>query len=337
MKRTGWVILVLIIVLAVIVAVSRTLWPGAQKPSKKPTTAKNPSVIRIAEQPALCCVPYYIARNKGWLEKEFAKDGIKVKLTTFLAGPPMTESFARGDQDIGLVGETPPIIARSEGINIKVVASSLRGPGHVALVVPKDSPITSPKDLTGKKVAVAKGSNAHQLLFELLDRYGVDPAQVSLVPLLPPDGKAAFEKGDVDAWAVWTPWTEQVEVNGSGRLLADASGIKLGGMYVIANGDFAKKYPHLVKRFLNVLERAADCSEENLEEAQKLIAAQLKQSDEVVRRAWPRVTDWHPRLTRADIKDISKAALFLKEQGIIRNEINVEVNLIDKNILRRSR
>ena len=78
-------------------------------------------------------------------------------------------------------------------------------------MVPKDSPLKSVADLKGKRVALNKGSNVHYLLVKLLEKNHLKYADITPVFLPPADARAAFEKGAVDAWAIWDPFLAAAE------------------------------------------------------------------------------------------------------------------------------
>ncbi|CAG0934273.1 partial Putative aliphatic sulfonates-binding protein, partial [Rhodocyclaceae bacterium] len=128
------------------------------------------SEIRIATQPIPHYAPIFVAKQKKWVEEELAKVGAKpaLKWTSFAAGPPINESFASGQQDIGFLGDTPAIIGKAAGINTRIIGLTSTGPRSLAVIVPSASKIRSPKELKGKKVAVVKGSYAHHLLVLVL-------------------------------------------------------------------------------------------------------------------------------------------------------------------------
>ncbi len=293
---------------------------------------QNPETINIADQPAVQWAPHFVAKNKGWYAQEFAKDGIRVNFTKFLAGPPMIESFASGGQDIGFIGDAPPIFAKAENIGIRVFAIANRAPKAVAILLPANSAVKSIKDLKGKKIAAAKGSNAYNLLLTLLSEVGLGKNDVQIVHLLPPDGKLAFEKGDVDVWAVWTPWIEQVTTAGTGRVLKDATGYLKGLTVTIYREDFARKSPHLVHRFLNVLAKSRKWIEAHPIEAQEILGKDLKLQKEVLAASWKNVSGprgWDPKLGTEEITELQKVAAFLKKEGLIRRDIDVAKELVD--------
>ncbi len=116
--------------------------------------------LRIATQPIPQYAPIFIAKHKKWVEEELSKVHAKstLKWSSFSAGPPINESFASGQQDIGFLGDTPAIIGKAARIDTRIIALTSSGPKALAVVVPTKSRIKSSKDLKGKKVAVVKGS-----------------------------------------------------------------------------------------------------------------------------------------------------------------------------------
>ncbi len=79
-------------------------------------------------------------------------------------------------------------------------------PEGEAILVPKNSPLKTVADLKGKTVALNKGSNVHYLLVKALETANVSYTDIKTAFLTPADARAAFERGAVDAWAIWDPF-----------------------------------------------------------------------------------------------------------------------------------
>ena len=122
-----------------------------------------------------------------------------VKWTELPFGPPLLEAINVGSIDVGTVGESPPIFAQATGADLVYLGNEPPAPSAEAIVVPTDSPIKSVAELKGKRVAVAKGSNANYLLTKLLPRAGLKFGDIEVIYLPPADARAAFESGRVDA------------------------------------------------------------------------------------------------------------------------------------------
>ncbi|MGW4052404.1 ABC transporter substrate-binding protein [Streptomyces sp. NPDC004779] len=184
----------------------------------------------------------------------------RVKWSTFTSGPPLLEAINAGAVDLGGVGNTPPVFAAGAGSKITVVAATHGDSAGEAILVPKDSPLRSARDLKGKKVAVAQGSSAHFQLIGSLEKAGLTLKDVQVTLLQPADALAAFTSGQVDAWAVWDPYTSQVLHSGTGRVLTDGRGVVNGlGFQVVAPAALADaEKSKAVGDFVERLRRAQD-------------------------------------------------------------------------------
>ncbi|MGW3089061.1 ABC transporter substrate-binding protein [Streptomyces sp. NPDC001108] len=164
-------------------------------------------------------------------------DGLdyRIKWSTFSSGPPLLEAVQAEAVDIGGVGNTPPVFAAGSGSRITVVGATHGSSAGEAIVVPKDSPLTSPKRLRGRSVAVAQGSSAHYQLIASLKRAGLGIDDVKLKYLQPADALAAFSRGRVDAWAIWDPYTSQVLRSTGARVLTTGEGVVNGLGFQVAS------------------------------------------------------------------------------------------------------
>ena len=103
------------------------------------------------------------------------------------------------------------------------------------VLVHSDSPIRAVSDLRGRKIAVGKGSSAHGNVLAQLQRAGLSPSDVELVFLQPADALGAFRQQQVDAWAIWDPYTAQAEADIPVRSIAEAAGVTNGAGFGIAS------------------------------------------------------------------------------------------------------
>lgn len=280
--------------------------------------------LRIATQPIPHYAPIFVAKQKKWLEDELAKSGVKtvVKWTSFAAGPPMNESFAAGQQDIGLLGDTPAIIAKAAGINTRIIGLTSSGPKSLAVIVPNGSKIRSPHDLKGKKVAVVKGSYAHHLLVLVLQKGGLTTNNIEFIHLSQADIATAIVKGDIDAAAVWEPLISRLEGQGAVRVLADGTGIKKGVLVIVADNGFLVKHREQAQAFLKAYQRGAAFIRSNPKEAAALIAADVNLPPEQIVKVFAKF-DYNPALQQDDIEEIRKSEAFMRSAGLIKAPVNI--------------
>jgi sulfonate transport system substrate-binding protein len=287
-----------------------------------PSLPVHATELRIAIQPAPLFAPIFVAKQKHWLEDDLKKAGITVKWSSFVAGPPENESFAAGQQDVGVMGDTPALIARAAGQNTRVIGISAVGPKALAVVVPKGSTIKSPAELRGKRVAVTKGSYSHHLLYVVLKNAGLKFSDIKLIHLPPADLVSAFTRGDVDAASTWEPYLSRLEDEGA-RLLVDGTGIKKGELVIIAVDEYAKQNPRLVEKFLQTYKRGQDFIKANPKQAAELIASEVKLTPEQLSKVLTKL-DFDPVIRPEHIDELKKTEEFLRTNELIKNSVDID-------------
>ncbi|WP_223956903.1 sulfonate ABC transporter substrate-binding protein [Paraburkholderia sabiae] len=200
--------------------------------------------IRIGYQKAASTL--VLLKAHGTLEKRFAPQGVNVKWTEFPAGPQLLEGLNVGSIDFGYVGEAPPVIAQAAGANFVYTAYEIPTPQAEGILVHRDAPIQSVADLKGKRVAFNKGSDVHWFLVAALQKAGVKYSDIQPVFLPPADARAAFERGAIDAWAIWDPFLEAAKRQSNARLLTDGTGIVSHHQFFLSARSFAQQNSELV-------------------------------------------------------------------------------------------
>lgn len=180
-----------------------------------------------------------LLKASGILENELAPLGTRVEWKQFITGPAMMEALGAGAIDVGSTGETPPIFAQAANVPLVYLAGEPPAPSGEAILVPIDSPIRDLAGLKGRKVSFNKGSNVHYLFVEAMAKAGLEPHDVEPVYLSPADGRAAFERGSVDAWVVWDPFLAAAQAGGRTRVLADGTGLAANQQFYIGTRRFA--------------------------------------------------------------------------------------------------
>nr|WP_314630353.1 sulfonate ABC transporter substrate-binding protein [uncultured Janthinobacterium sp.] len=223
-----------------------------------------------------------LLKGRGTLEKRLAEQGVGVKWTEFPAGPVLLEGLNVGSIDFGTVGEAPPIFAQAAGASLVYVGNEPASPASEAIVVPKGSGLRTLADLKGKKIALNKGSNVHYLLLKALEKAGVAYADIQPVFLPPADARAAFERGSVDAWAIWDPFLAAAEKQLGARVLADGKGLVANYQFYLASRTYAEKNPDILRIVLDEVAKVDDWGRNNPEEVATILSAQTGLSKDVV-------------------------------------------------------
>jgi sulfonate transport system substrate-binding protein len=213
-----------------------------------------------------------IARQQATLETHFASQGIGVKWLEFSSGPPMLEAMNAGSIDYGAVGDAPPIFAQSAGAAIVYAAGQPITNGQ-GILVQGNSAIRTIADLKGKRIGFTKGSSAHNIVVQTLEKAGLGYADITPVYLTPPDAGPAFANGSIDAWAIWDPYFAIGETKQNGRILVDAAEITKANSFYIANRDFAKNHGRVLQEVIDVTAATAKWAEAHRDDVAKSLSA----------------------------------------------------------------
>jgi sulfonate transport system substrate-binding protein len=182
------------------------------------------------------------------------------------------EAMNAGSIDYGAVGDSPPIFAQSAGAAIVYAAGQPITNGQ-GILVQANSSIRSLTDLKGKRIGFTKGSSAHNIVVQTLEKAGLGYADITPVYLAPPDAGAAFANGGIDAWSIWDPYFAIGEIKQNGRILVNASDITKTNSFYIANRDFAKNHGPLLQQIIDVTVSVAAWAETHPDEVAGSLSA----------------------------------------------------------------
>jgi sulfonate transport system substrate-binding protein len=227
-----------------------------------------PPLLRVGFQKS--SVNLVILKQQGALEKRFPNS--KVQWVEFPAGPQMLEALAVGSLEFAMTGDSPPVFAQSAGKDLYYVGAEPPKPLSSGILVKADSPLRTLADLKGKKIAFQKGSSAHYLTVRALEKAGIAWSDVTPIWLAPAEARAAFERGSIDAWAIWDPFYAATEVDVKPRVLTNGVGLSNNNSFYLASKPLAEQHPQTVKALFDGLTRADAYVQSHRKEAAQLIA-----------------------------------------------------------------
>lgn len=207
----------------------------------------------------------------------------KIEWSSYTSGPPITNKMLADQIDIGLMGDFPAVInlikfqEEVEGVEstfIGTLAYSPNGAGN-AVVVPKDSDVTSLEDLKGGSVSVPFGSAAHGMVLKALNDAGINPeTDVKLISQAPEVGGTSLRTGQIDAHADFVPFGELFPYRGFAKKIFDGAQTGVPTLHgITVRSDFAEKYPEIVEAYLQAMLEANQIFRENPED----ISAQIEE------------------------------------------------------------
>lgn len=240
----------------------------------------DPASLRIGYQKG--SIALVLAKEQGLLEKRFA--GTQVQWVEFPAGPQMLEALNIGSLDVGSTGDIPPLFAQAAGADLVYIGAEPAKPAAEVILVRSDSAVQDVAALKGRKVALQKGSSAHNLVLRALNKAGLSFKDIQPVYLSPADARAAFEHGSVDAWAVWDPYASLMLSEGHSRLLANGEGLGLSGPIYTARRGYAKDNAAFVQGLLAELTAAEALTRSQREQSLQILTRSMALPEAVVAR-----------------------------------------------------
>ncbi|MBS4841326.1 MULTISPECIES: aliphatic sulfonate ABC transporter substrate-binding protein [Clostridium] len=292
---------------------------------------QSETVLRIGAQPYPLYSSIYVAKEMGYLDEEFNKIGEKYEWTDFNSGPLVNEAVASGSEDIGFMADMPAILAKSSGQDIQIIGNVAYGEKALALIVGKDSDITDPSQLKGKKIAYVKGSYAQHLLSLILEKEGLTFNDIESVNLAAGDIGAALDGKQIDGAVIWEQFISKLTSEGRARVLIDGTGIKRGNMVTYSTRKFEEEHPEAIEAYIKACQRGSDYIKTNPKEAADAIADKFGVSPELLVKIFNNLT-FTQALTDDDINEIKKVEEYTFKEGIIPSEVNID-ELINTKLL----
>lgn len=201
-------------------------------------------------------VPWRYAQATGEVEKD---TGYKVTYRKLAGGADVIRALASGSVQLGEAGSSPIAAGLSQGLDISLFWILDNINDAEALVARDGSGVTSITGLKGKTIGVPYVSTSHFHTLVALEHAGVNPADVKIVNLRPPEVAAAWQRGDIDATYIWDPVLAQVKKNGkvlitSGQVAKETGKATFDGFVV--DRRFARDNADFVEKFVKVLASA---------------------------------------------------------------------------------
>jgi sulfonate transport system substrate-binding protein len=270
-----------------------------------------------------------LLKDKGYLEKEFAKDGIKVVWVKTVSSANALQFLNAGSLNFGSTAGSAALVAKINGNPIKSVYTYSR-PEWTALVTARDSKIKSVADLRGKKVAMVRGTDPHIFTVRALLAAGLTDKDITPVLVQQhADGGNLLIRGDVDAWAGLDPMMAQHEVKDGARLFFRKPEANTWGILNVRE-EFAKDHPDIVRRTISAYEEARKHALANYDELKRIFIGVTGLDAAVVDKQLKERTGLtFNRVGPEQRESILEAGLALQKGGVIKPGVNVQKVLDD--------
>ena len=203
--------------------------------------------------------PFVAAIADGRFDAAAKEAGYSIDWRQFSSAGDITTALASGDVPIGVLGSTGTAAAATRGVDLQLFWILDNIGQSEALVARDGSGIETPADLKGKKVAVPFVSTSHfHLLVGMNKVWNVDPREVEILNLKPPQIVAAWQRGDIDAAYVWPPALSEIQK--TGKTISDSEVIGAASVPtfdgLVVDKAWATENPKLMEAFTKVLAKA---------------------------------------------------------------------------------
>jgi NitT/TauT family transport system substrate-binding protein len=248
--------------------------------------------------------------------------------------PTIVESIKAGRLEATFMIAPLAMKLREQGVPVKILYLGHRDGSTV--MVQKDSPAKSLRDLRGKVFAIpSKYSNQNLVIHKLMEDQGVKPDEIRFVEMPPPDMPGALAAKAIDAYFVGEPHAARAELDGTGRVLYHAKDIwpRFISCVLVAHEKLIKEHPAVVKDLVRGIAESGEWAETHRLDAAAVAAPYFRQDEKVVRYVLTQPPDRvsYRMLTPTD-EDLNQIRDMALKAGILEKQIEMK-DLIDRSFI----
>lgn len=288
--------------LTVMVALLAAAACGSDADTAKPTVKVTLGVIPIVD-----VAPVYLGKQQGF----FRNRGIDLDLVQEQGGAAIVKGVAEGKYQFGFSNVTSLMAAQIGGAPVKMLTAGVASTGRAgrdfsAIVVAYDSPVRTPADLAGKKVAVNTLKNlGDTTVRQSVRKHGGDPAGVRFQAMPFGDMPAAVQAGTVDAaWVVEPQLSESTTLGHrvlASNLVDTAPDLTVAAYFTGA--PQLTKDPDLAKRFTEAVEESLRYAQGHPDEVRATVGTYTQISETV--RIMMILPTWPEEINRASLETLA--------------------------------
>jgi len=248
----------------------------------------------------------------------------------FQGFPEIKEALISNRMQAAFIVAPLAIALKAQGVPIKVVYLGHRYGS--AVVVKKNGPIKTFADMRGHTIAIpSRFSDERLLVFRAMKVWGINPKDVKMVEMAPPDVAGALAAGAIDAYVMGEPFPSQAELGGYGRILFQAREYWPDYMscILVVQQDLIDKRPDVVQRLVDGIARSGlwlDKGKPEREDAADFVGRfYYNQKPALLRWALTKPLDRVMYTPLAPRKaDFDMVRDLMMETGVLNKEINFE-------------
>jgi NitT/TauT family transport system substrate-binding protein len=201
----------------------------------------------------------------------------------FTEFPTVVEALEARKIDATFILAPLAMVLREQGVPIHIVYLGHRDGSTV--IVPKDSPARSLRDLRGKTFArPSKFSNQYLVITKLMEDEGMAPGDINFVDLAPPDMPSALAAGAIDAYFVGEPYAAKAELAGTGRVLYYAKDIwpHFVSCVLVVRDELIAEHPEQVRDLVRGIAESGEWADRHRLDAARVAAPYFRQDQKLL-------------------------------------------------------
>ncbi len=258
-----------------------------------------------------------VMKDHKLLEKEFQADGIKINWHNMGTSPQAARAMGSGSLDIaGNMNTAALLMLNSEGLPVRVVTGTAHPTSNFA-IVSKPGTELSVRDLKGKQVVGPKGTFLHQLLAAALEKEGMKESDVQFINTGIPKALSTILAGHADAALVASSALIKAKTIINAERLVEPT------LVMTTTKQFAEEHPDIVKRVAKVYAESLQWMKDHPAETAEMGAKEHGISIEDAKTLMER-SHYFDTMTTKDLEDLKVNQKFLRDNGMMRNEVTVE-------------
>ncbi|MFE0533563.1 ABC transporter substrate-binding protein [Streptomyces nigra] len=296
---------------------------SGDEPSKGGGSSGGVTTVKVGLIPIVDVAPLYLGQKKGF----FKEQGLELEFTTAQGGAAIVPGVASGQFQFGFSNVTSLMVAQSNGVPVKAVANGIASTGEPgedfgALMVEKGSPLKSPEELEGRKVAINTLKNINETAVRASVRSaGGDPDEVEFVELPFDQMPAALDKGQIDAAMVVEPATATIKNQDGVEIaspLVDVAPDLTVALYFTSK-QYAERNPEVVEKFQKAAAQSLAYADAHPDEARETITTYTKIPADVLAKVT--LPKWPAEPNRASIEALMKLG---RSDGLFKTDPNLD-------------
>lgn len=200
----------------------------------------------------------------------FADEGLDISANYTINGPDLPSLAASGRVQVLFSAMEQIASLRLRGLDFRWLMKLSDISNTQGVVIGNNSGITSPADLSGKRIGMYAGASVEFAIDSMCKAHGIDFSSLKFINMEPPEQAIALMQGNIDVMACWEPYVSAAARSG-GRLYFTGSKSYIESpdnpqdvnwLYLATGlattGEFLTQAPNTLKAMMRALMRAND-------------------------------------------------------------------------------